>query len=253
MSSGRSIATPLLPVLVAVCAAVPTGAEPPRLDALEPGSVTPHGAFTLVLRGAAFESGATVGIEGVTAGRFLAYRPDLLTADRCELTLPLGFGPHPAQRQVFVENPDGERSQALTLRIELVPAPPSEVEPNGPAAPAADGVAAEVSPSAMPAPVVHLLHPASLPAGRAVVLEVHGEHFEAAARVWIAANLHAGSSRLPEYGLRPFETGFVDEGLLEVELDRGFYPVPGVREVLVENPGGARSAPALLTIRREEE
>ena len=67
-----------------------------------------------------------------------------------------------------------------------------------------------------------------------------------------SANLNAGSTRLPDYGARAFAAEWIDAELLEVDFDRGFYPIPGVRDVVVVNPDGARSNPVSLHIQPEE-
>lgn len=256
MHTPRSTSPWWVPTLVAALAAAPALAGTPRLEALEPTVVAPHSAFTLALVGSGFEDGAIVKIEAGTAGRYLTYHPSSLSGERCEVTMPLGFGPRPAERHVYLANPGGESSERLTLAIGS-PAettePAAAAEPGSPAAEtSAPGETPEGSPTAA-LPLIRELAPPSLAAGRATVLEVYGENFEEGSTVWITANLNAGSSRLPEYGLRAFDTAFVDPELLEVELDRGFFPVPGVRDVVVENSGGVRSMAATLTIRQEEE
>lgn len=142
---------------------------------------------------------------------------------------------------------DAIRTTAAALMLLALAAAAPADEPEGARAGSEPGTGAD------PVLLVSELYPAVVPAGRPLTLQVHGEGFTSESRVWIQVNLHAGTARLPEYDLRPFDTEFVDPGLLEVELDRGFYPVPGARDVVVEGAGGARSAPAVLTIRLEDE
>jgi hypothetical protein len=219
--------------------------------------VPPHAPFVLVLHGDGFTAGSKVLIESGEAGRFVAFQPAELSATRGTVDLRVGFGPRPAVRRVLVESLDGERSPALALRIAAAPAAPAaggEATP-GSAPPAPEATRpddARDAHEAAPAPRLTEVLPAPLPAGRPVVLQVHGAGFADGARVWILANRHAGTARLPEYELVAFTAELVDPELLEVTLDRGFYPVPSPRDVVVENPDGRRSRVLLLDVRAED-
>lgn len=200
-----------------------------------------------------------VRIETGTPGRFLIYRPAVVVADRCEVSLPLGFGPRPASREVQLQNPDGSTTDSRSLRIAAAGAPSAAGGAGGGSeAPAEQPVGGGAPAGSAPAdrgsiPVIRELRPATAPAGVPFALEVLGEGFEPSARVLVTVNVNAGSSRLPVYEPRPFTATVVAAGRIEIEIDRGFYGIPGGRDVVVENPGGERSQPAVLTIRAPEE
>lgn len=236
------------------------GVQELSLVALEPAVVAPYEGFTLVLSGRNLAPGVKVRIEGSTAGRYLSYQPSAVEQEHCEVEMALGFGPRPSSRRVYLEGTDGARSETLVLSIrdpepvideKVDPAlgeehSDTDVEPE----PRAQDMEPVGEPTLLPEIVE--LSPSPLAAGRAAVVEVYGENFTEDSAVWVRVNVNAGSSRLPEYELRAFDTVFVDSGLLEVEFDRGFYPVPGARDIVVENSEGVRSAPAVLTIQRED-
>jgi hypothetical protein len=231
------------------------GAQALSLVALEPAVVKPYEGFTLVLSGSGFEPGTSVRIEGGTEGRYLSYEPSALTPESCEVRLALGFGPRPTSRRVYLEGADGGRSETLVLSIG---APQTVVEETVDAKPQEETTTdAEPPPTPTDAmesesvPELLELRPSPIAAGQVTVLEIYGENFTEDSVVWVSVNVNAGSTRLPQYELKAFETLFVDSGLLEVQFDRGFYPVPGARDIVVENPGGGRSMPAVLMIERE--
>jgi hypothetical protein len=233
---------PAVPLLVATLVAgsaalTPSRADELRLDAVVPERLAPHAAATLELTGAGFGPGLKVLLESAE-GRFLTLVPVEISASRCRLELPLGLGASPPERRLAVVRPDGTRSDALRIRI----AAPEEPAPDP------GDVARPEPPPGSPGPGIEQLRPAAVAAGLPFVLEVVGRGFEPGARVLIVVNRHAGSSRLPDYAAVPFPALFVDSGLLEVELERGFYPIPAVRDVVVENPGGAASGAAVLRI-----
>ena len=58
---------------------------------------------------------------------------------------------------------------------------------------------------------------------------------------------------MPEYGPRLFASDWLDESELVLAFDRGFYPTPGVRNLVVVNPDGGRSGVALLRILASKE
>ncbi len=228
-----------------------------ELAAIDPATTEPRRPFTLVLEGSGFESGATVFIETARPGKFLRYQPASIEVDRLEVELPLGFGPRPPERRVYVETRDGSRTETLTLRIakaEQDPAAAADATTGDGEQEADSGDSVSVEPATPePGPVeggpeISELRPAAIPAGRPVIVEVFGAGFSAESRVLVTANLHAGTSRLPEYELKDFPTYFIDAELIEVEFDRGFYPVPGAREVVVEDGSGGRSEPAIMRI-----
>ncbi len=226
----------------------------PELASLEPASVPARTAFSLVLNGAGFDGSTVILVEAGQAGRYLRRTPAERSAERLVVEFPLGLPPVPRERAILVEAASGERSLALTLTIgevrdgaeETVPA---EEEISG------GNWDEETQPDTAAAggPAIREIRPAAIPAGRALLLEVFGEGFSESSKVWILANLHAGTSRLPDYGLREFPVYFIDQELVEVELDRGFAPNPGVRDVIVEDAEGRRSAPAVLRILAQEE
>lgn len=233
---------PAVPLLVATlftatAALAPSRADELRLDAVAPERLAPHVAATLELTGAGFGPGLKVLLES-EGGRFLTLVPAEISASHCRLELPLGLGASPPERRLAVVRPDGTRSEALRIRIAAPEEPPPA--PDDPALP---------PPAPGPAePAIEQLRPAAVAAGLPFVLEILGRGFEPGARVLIVVNRNAGSSRLPDYAAAPFPALFVDSGLLEVELERGFYPIPAVRDVVVENPGGAASGAAVLRI-----
>ena len=235
----------------------------PTLDRIEPASVTPYTGFELMVYGSGFDpDGLTVHIEAGTAGRFLSYRPSEAADTHCTVRMPLGFGPRPSERRVYIRNADGSESERAVLRIGAEVAAidhvDAEAEGDNPEATAesAGEETGESSEDAVVAtedvPEISELQPPVLAAGRLARLEVYGRNFSEGAQVLVVANRNAGSTRLPEYELTGFPTEYVDSELLEVEFDRGFYPIPGARDVVVQNPDGTRSAAALLTIRGEE-
>jgi hypothetical protein len=254
------------PLIVALGVALPVasavaGSEPPALLAIEPSSVVAHRPPTLVLEGKGFLPEVTVLIETGLSGKFLRYRPREITDDRCVVSLSSGFPSRPSEVSVFVENPDGSRSETLSFSVEPKNSDPigdsgqNQLEPSSSSDPGsleASGPASDQLP-----PTIREIRPSGIPAGRPLILEIFGSGFEENSSVLVTANLHAGSSRLPEYALRAFPSYFIDAELIEVEFDLGFYPIPGVRDVIVENASGGRSEPAILEIlqnsRKQEE
>jgi hypothetical protein len=231
---------------VAAIAATAAGAQAAALElvAVEPAALVAYAPATLVLRGAGFAAGAQVYIESGAVDRFVAFTPTVLVADRCEIALRLGFGPVPSQRRLYLRNPDGSRSAELRIRIDPAPARPVEVgpqvTPGNPDEPA-DRPSAD-------APSIRELRPEALPAGRPVELEILGTGFAAGAKVELTVNLHAGTSRMPEYGVRLFAAEWLAESELAVAFDRGFHSTPGVRNLVVVNPDGRRSEIAVVRI-----
>lgn len=244
------IALAVLSTSVALAAAA--AAETPRLERVEPQRVEPHRPFVLVLTGSGFEAGADVLIESGTRDRFIRRQPRSLSDARCEISFALGYGPEPSERRLYVENPDGERSEMLRLQIAAgageAPADGAGREPPDPSGSTEPGNGGDGTDSA---PVIAELRPAVARAGEPFLLEIVGSGFAPEAEVRVTVNVNAGSSRLPQYAPQPFAALFVDEELLEVEFDRGFYPIPGARDVAVVNPDGAESAPAVLRIQGE--
>lgn len=240
-------------------ASVWADAEGPRLLAIEPDRVWAHQPTTLTLQGSGFQPEATVLIETGRAGKFLRYRPKALENDRCVVSLSSGFPSQPSEVAVFVENRDGSRSEQLSLIVEPVSV---EVDGSKTATPEADQqlepdndsgsepLESQLAPDHVP-PTIREVRPSTIPAGRPLILEIFGSGFEEESEVLVTANLHAGTSRLPEYALRAFSSYFIDAGLIEVEFDLGFYPIPGVRDIVVANPSGTRSQPATLEILQE--
>lgn len=226
-------------LIATLLAATPasTRAQELRLDTVVPDRLSPHVAASLVLTGSGFGPGLEVLVE-TEGGRFLTLVPAEVSADRCRLDLPLGFGASPRERRLVVVRPDGTRSNSLRISIaepETTTPAPVDDSPPAPSSGADD-------------PAIESLRPHAVAAGQPFVLEVVGSGFEPGARVLIVVNRNAGTSRLPDYVATPFTALWVDSGLLEVELERGFYPVPAVRDVVVENPGGSTSGAAQLRI-----
>ncbi len=245
--------------LAGLCAvlalAATAAAEAPRLDAIAPERVAPHQPFVLVMTGSGFKAGADALIESGTRDRFIRRRLQSLSPTRCEISFALGYGPVPRERRVYVENPGGARSGMLRLEIaeNAAETPPGDGDESAGDAAGSGGSAesAIAGGDTGSAPVITELRPAIASAGEPFILEILGSGFAPEAEVWVTVNVNAGSSRLPRYAPRPFEALFIDQELLEVELDRGFYPIPGARDVAVVNPGGAASAPAVLRIQGE--
>lgn len=247
--TGRLLSAVLL-VTAALFSADESHAEP-VLESLEPSIVAPHRPASLELVGNGFEPGMVVLIETARAGRFLAYNPDELSAERCVVRLPLGFGPKPTQRAVLLRNPDDSESAQLVLRIGLGgavdgsgerPEPeetdPEEIEPE-------ETEPEEIEPGG---PSITGVWPTPLPALEPARIEVLGHDFEPESEVWIQANVHAGSQRLPAFEMRPFPTTWIDAETLEVSLERGFFPSPSSRRLVVVRPDGRRSPEAFLTV-----
>jgi hypothetical protein len=235
------LVTSLLPAALAAAAG---GAAELSLSHLEPSVIPPYEAVTLRLIGRGFEAGAEVLIEGSASGRYVRHRPSRVTAELCEIELPLGFGPRPAERRVSLRNPNGDQTAPLVLQI------------RGPQKAARGEPAAAEEPPPPPEgavrPRILDLRPPGVAAGRPFFLQVRGSGFADGAAIEVTANRNAGSTRLPDYGPRAFVAEWIDAELLEVDFDRGFYPIPGVRDVVVVNPDGGRSNPASLHIQPEE-
>ena len=241
-----------------------TDSEAPALLALVPSAVQAHRPTTLTLEGRGFVPETSVLIETGRSGKFLRYRPTEVGGDRCVVSVPSGFPERPAELAVFVENPDGSRSERLPLAVLPVTVGIGASTPDSQSDAATDGAVVnhpEVgenlesgaleeprtgSDEALPA--IREIRPAEIPAGRPLILEVFGAGFDEESKVLVTANLHAGSSRLPEYALKAFPSYFIDAELIEVEFDLGFYPIPGARDVVVENASGGRSEPAILQV-----
>lgn len=239
----------LLSSLAAVSTATATTVE---LSAIDPSTVEPRAPFTLILKGTGFEPGASVFIESASGGKFLRYRPAVVEPDRIEVALPLGFGTRPAERGVYLVNDDGSRTQTLKLHIGRVVGDPEKMEPVGtdetvPETTMEEAVAV-VGTDTEPAPQISELRPSEIPAGKQLIVELFGSGFSPESQVLVTANIHAGSSHVPEYELRAFATYFIDAQLIEVKFDRGFYPIPGARDVVVENPSGSRSEPVVMRV-----
>lgn len=217
----------------------------PKLVELSPASVVPSRPVDLVLLGENFAPGAKVLIETGSSGRFVAYRATGVESERIELSLPLGFPRSPVERRIFVRNPDGSQSTARVLTIRTPE--PSDSSSASAVTETSDPVSAAPDVDA-DRPVVTSIWPQPLPAGQARAIEVIGRGFEEGAEVLVSANVHAGSRRLPEYELRAFSAQLIDEQTLEVRFDRGFFHTPAVRELVVINPDGGRSQPALLRL-----
>ena len=227
----------------------------PVLHALEPSTVAPHRPATLELLGRGFEPGMDVMIETARAGRFLAYTPAELSDARCVVRLPLGFGPKPSQRAVYLRGADGGESTRLDLRIGIADEgsgtepdgseEPKEPEPEEPEETEPEETEPEVIADG---PSVSGLWPTPLPALEAARIEVLGHGFEPGAEVWIQANVHAGSTRLPSFDMRPFPTTWIDGESLEVTLERGFFPAPASRRLVVVLPDGRRSPETFLIV-----
>jgi hypothetical protein len=212
-------------------------AESPSLLSLEPDAVLPYQPLTLRLVGRGFRVGATVYVEGSLGGRFLPYQPVAVEEETLEVELPLGFAPTPRERGVCVKNPGGSTSSTLQLRVGELAAR----ETTG--APAAES-GETLAPASPGVPSIREIRPSSVPPGSPVLLEIYGSGFTDGARVELTVNLRAGSTELPEYAPKAFEAEWIDQGLLELELQRGFYPVPAARDLVVVNPDGSRSEPA---------
>lgn len=251
MRSGTAFA---IAIAGAALGGSPLPAESPTLERVEPDRIEAAEAVTLELTGSGFEPNARVYIESSRPGRFVGFSPTTVSPDRCLIALPFGLSAEPSHREIYLENPDGRRTRALRLRIggtepESDRGPPSEPDVGTETEPSSDEP--EVAENG-PAPEISELRPAELPAGSPEILEILGRGFAAGARVEVTVNLHAGSTHLPEYGPQTFPAERFGDDLLEVTFDRGFHRTPGIRDVVVVNPDGARSAPHPLRIRQQE-
>jgi len=252
----RSEARALIVALVAALpvASAAAGADAPILLTIDPASVRAHRPTTLTLVGSGFQPGASVLIESGRSGKFLRYRPKKVESDRCVVSVPSGLPARPSEVAIFVENPDGMKSDRLSLAVELVPTgvdgtPESaEDRPEPENDSGSENLVGAVTAPDRIVPTIRELRPPAIRAGRPVILEILGSGFGEDSKVLVTANIHAGTSRLPEYAPRPFPIYFIDAELIEVEFDLGFYPIPGARDVVVENPSGGRSQPAILEI-----
>lgn len=221
----------------------------PELHAISPAVLAPFQSARLEIRGQGFDEDTRVLIEGVSPGRFMSYQPELLSPERCTVELPLGFGPRPPIRDVVIETRNGARSHALPLTIrEMVTEPLDADAPES----ESGGVPIQIEDVVSGGPALREIRPATAPAGRAFRLELLGGGFAEGAHVEVVVNVHAGSSKLPEYRPQSFRATRLGEDLLEVSFERGFYPVPGARDLRVVNPDGTRSETRSLRIDQEE-
>ena len=236
--------------LAAGFALADVAAAQPVLLEVRPAEIEPQRPAVLELVGSGFVTGTEVRIETARPGRFLPYRPDELSESRCTVRLPLGFGATPERRAVFVRTPDGAESERLTLRIVRGAASQDEEpDPEEPAPDPADAEPVDAEPvDPEPGPTVDGLWPSPLPALRPASLEISGQGFEDDSEVWIQVNVHAGSSRLPQFEMRRFDAERIDETTLEVRFERGFYPAPSSRRLVVVQPDGRRSNEVFLVI-----
>ena len=225
----------------------------PALDWVEPPLVSAYAPASLTLHGQGFAAGCRV-LLGVP-GKMVLVPSALLDAETLQIELRLGLPPEPVERQLVVDCGAGRVSSPAILRV----GPPRNAQPaatphvpvsaSEPAAePGADGCPADIG----SVPVLARLEPRELAAGQTGILTLFGSGFAPDTRVRILANIHAGTSRPPEYEMREFAAEQLSDTVLSVELDRGFASFPRLRRVVVLSPDGGESAPLFLTVTRRK-
>ena len=250
----RKTGTALLALLLSAVSIGFAADEKPVVESIEPAEVVALTPFELVLSGSGFAEGARVFVQTrENPARYMAYRPASLTPEEIRVSFGLGFNLRLSERSLFVENPDGSRSEPLVLRV-LARRPQSEEPEPEPEAETVES-GEEVEETAEPAetvagPTLLELQPAEVVEASKFSLLLIGEGFVEGAEVVVSANTNAGSYRTPEYGEVAFTAEYLGETLLEVSFDRGFYHEPATREVFVRNPDGGESARLLLAVSR---
>lgn len=225
----------------------------PALDRVEPPSVPAYAPASVTLHGRGFGAGCHV-LLGVP-GRMVPVPSTLVDAKTLQVELRLGLPPEPAERQLVVDCGGGRVSAQAILRVE----PRGHGQPATPPAvplpviePVAQAAVAGSPAGIVSVPVLARLEPAEFAAGQTGILTLFGSGFASDTRVRILANLHAGTSRPPDYEMKEFAAELLSDTVLTVELDRGFAPSPRLRRVVVVNPDGGESAPLFLTVTRRK-
>lgn len=257
----------VLSLLVVGSARGVAGGDKPALTSLEPEEVSALAGFTLTLKGSGFVEGAVVYVQAAASPRrFLKFQPAFISSGELQVDLSVGLGLQPLHRSVFVKNPDGQTSEALTLDMVLPRVSPADAPPAAVPRERADQDAGETAPSRSagpageketssppqgdqdPLPRIDTIQPDDVEAGLRFSLLVIGNGFKAGAKVMVLANTGAGGYRAPTYSFRPFEAELLGDTMLEIPFDRGFYPEPRQRELYVVNPDGKMSNRVVLTV-----
>jgi len=233
--------------LLLILAAAQSGAGAPVAAAVRPEVLIPYRPAQLTVSGEGFAPDCRVLIG--TPGKLVPVRSRVASDSEIVVELSAGYGPNPARRQLVVDCGDGGRSAPLWLTI----------GGEGGSSLAAESIQNVVRQDSLPAsadaaqseiPRVLRLDPGTIVAGEPFTLTVVGEAFQEGATVEALANIHAGTSRQPEYRSVGFPTEFASDTVLIVDFDRGFAPSPRLRSITVVNPDGGRSPPMYVEVTR---
>jgi len=224
-----------------------SGAGAPIATAVSPDLLAPYRPSQLTIRGEGFAPGCRVLIG--LPGKLVPVRSRSTEDGEIIVELAAGYGPSPARRQLVVDCGESGRSDPLWLTIGTGDGPQAEAEagpdPTVQPSPEPGGVGAPGE-----VPRVLRLDPGTIVAGEPFTLTVVGEAFQEGATVEALANVHAGTSRQPEYRSVGFPTEFASDTVLIVDFDRGFAPSPRLRSITVVNPDGGRSPPMYVEVTR---
>jgi hypothetical protein len=229
-----------------IVAMAQSGAGAPIAAAVSPEVLAPYRPAQMTISGEGFAPDCRV-LVGVP-GKLVPVRSRVVSDSEIVVELAAGYGPNPARRQLVVACDEGGRSDPLWLSIAAEgesPAADFIVDAVDDGSPASTGD----EPSGEQ-PHVLRLDPGTIAAGEPFTLTVIGEGFVEGAAVEALANVHAGTSRQPDYRSTAFPTEFASDTVLIVDFDRGFAPSPRLRSITVVNPDGGRSPPMYLEVTR---
>ncbi|PWB73315.1 MAG: hypothetical protein C3F15_09825 [Holophagae bacterium] len=230
-------------LLILVMAQSATGT--PSSVAVSPDVLAPYRPAELTIRGEGFGPDCSV-LTG-SPGKLVPVHSRVVSDSEIVVELAVGFGPKPPRRQLIVDCGGGGRSDPLWLTIAAGGGSP--VVADSDAQPALDdGVGTGSGSGLSEHPRIIRLDPGAIAAGEPFTLTVVGEAFQEGAEVAVLANIHAGTSREPEYQPVDFPAEVASDTVLIVDFDRGFAPSPRLRSITVVNPDGGRSPPMYLEV-----
>ncbi len=229
-----------------ILAMAQSGAGAPIAAAVSPEVLAPYRPAQLTITGESFAPDCRV-LVGVP-GKLVPVRSRTVSDSEIVVELTAGYGPTPSRRQVVVTCDAGGRSDPLWLSIQAEDDPPATDFIVDPVAAGSPDLAGDDSSGEQPH--VLRLDPGTIAAGEPFTLTVIGEGFVEGAAVEALANIHAGTSRQPDYRSTAFPTEFASDTVLIVDFDRGLAPSPRLRAITVVNPDGGRSPPMYLEVTR---
>jgi len=224
----------------------------PEISAIEPCEVVALNPFELVVRGSGFEEGAIVYLQvRESPARFVVFKPFSVLSGEIKVRFRLGLNQKLTQREIFVENPDGSRSDSIviTVRRRTRQSEDAGEETEVTSVSGSDELSSSDEASAAPAPRLLELQPAEVETVTRFSLLVIGEGFQRGAKLVVQANINAGTFKAPVYEPLAFDVEYLGESLLEISFDRGFYFDPPTREVFVRNPDGSESNRLSLAVK----